>query len=643
MKHPWLILVALLLGVLKTAVLAQPAPTPDAPVETPPLRLVHLETADFPALTLLLATADPRQPLPEELTALAQQLTLQEAGTPVTNFSLTPQRVGIDLLILIDANNTIYSADGEGQPARLKKVQDALIRFATENMDPTGLDRVSVIVPDGENGRFLLQDTRTPGALVNGILTYAPAATGATPLQAMFTQALDHAEALREQNLAEENGRFQALLLFSDAGQLDQQLAFAELSARANALNLPIYAAILGARADANEIANVTQLTAPTSGLYLHMPQPQAADPLFALWQAHGVQARLHYQTPQLVNGRLQTPSGRIPLTLTLAEQQLETSYELSYAPPQLTLLLLPGALVRQGNAPDTPATELAPQTQEVPVRVAWPDGQPRALRAISLLMNGQPQITQPNPTIDGEGLTLLWSLRDLPEGEVTLVAEAEDTFGLIGRSEPVTLLLLFQRPQLPTPTPVPTPTAVPLPVLVETAVSQRPWLLFAAGAGAALLLLLRLLLRRRKTPPAPILPAPPPAPPPAPDTRIACLELDESAPLPADTERLITLQSENVTLGRSLDEAQIVLAHPSISRLHARIRRRAPGEYWVYDEGSASGTYLNYQRLGLTPRPLEDGCLLQFGQIRATFRLLPQTAQKTQETDEEERGTVAD
>ncbi len=637
MKHLWLILVALWLASgQETAVLAQPAPMPEAPVDAPPLRLVRLETADFPALTLLLAAADPRQPLPDNLDVLAQQLTLQEAGTPVANFSLTPQRAGIDLIILIDANNTIYSVDGEGQPTRLKKVQDALIRFATENMDPTGLDRVSVIVPDGEGGRFLLQDVRTPGALVNGILAYAPLAPAPTPLQAMFMQALDHATALQAENIAAENGRFQALFLFSDAGQLEQQLAFAELAARASALNLPIYAAILGARADANEIENVTQLTTPTNGLYLHMPQPQAADPLFALWQAHGTQARLHYQTLQMRNGRLQTPTGRISLTLTLGRQQLETSYELGYAPPQLTLLLLPGALLRQGDAPDTPATELTPQTQEVPVRVAWPDGQPRALRAVSLLVNGQPQVVQPNPTIDGEGLLLLWPLRDLPEGEVTLMAEAEDTFGLIGRSEPVTLILLFARPQLPTPTPAPTPTAVPLPVLVETAVSRRPWWLIGAGAGAALLLLLRLLLRRRKAAPAPSLPTPLLAPPPTPGTLNACLLLDERAPLPTDTERLIALPGENITLGRSPAEAHVVIDHPSISRLHARIRCRAPGEYWLYDEGSASGTYLNYQRLGLTPRLLEDGCVLQFGQVRALFRLLPEAAEGIEDREQE-------
>jgi predicted component of type VI protein secretion system len=66
---------------------------------------------------------------------------------------------------------------------------------------------------------------------------------------------------------------------------------------------------------------------------------------------------------------------------------------------------------------------------------------------------------------------------------------------------------------------------------------------------------------------------------------------------------------------------AQIVLDQPGVARLHARIRRR-DGRYWLYDEGSASGTTLNFERLGLAPRELRAGDQIQIGRLRFRFVL---------------------
>jgi predicted component of type VI protein secretion system len=66
-----------------------------------------------------------------------------------------------------------------------------------------------------------------------------------------------------------------------------------------------------------------------------------------------------------------------------------------------------------------------------------------------------------------------------------------------------------------------------------------------------------------------------------------------------------------------------IVFSDRSVSRLHARIRRRDNG-YWLYDEGSSEGTELNYERLGLAPRSLNDGDQIHLGRVQLRFRLLP-------------------
>lgn len=622
MRRIWQLVVGLctLLGGV-TAVSAQ-----NVPPEQLPLRIARLDPTDFPRITFYLAAADPRQPLREDLVGF----TLSENGLPVTNFTLAREAVGIDLVIILDANESILAVDGEREPTRLKKVQDALVRFATQAMDPAGLDRISVLVPEGENGRFLLQNGVTPGELVNAIVAYAPAQLGPTPIQAMFDQALDHL-----QGLENEHGRFQAIFLLSDGGQLDQQLEFADLADRANLQEITMYAAILGGRADPNEIENVTRLTDPTSGLYLHMPQPEAADPLFALWQALGLQIRLQYRTPLVQDGRLQSalfPGARARITLSLGSQQLNADYALDLAPPKLALLLTSGALIRAGDKPDTPLADLLPVTQTVPLQVQWPDGMPRDLVTVTLLANGQPQVTLRSPEPDNVGLLQLeWPLADWDSGEVTLAVEAEDAFGLTATSDPVLLTILVQRPSPPTPTPAPSPTPVPVRVVVETTVADPTWQRVGLAALALLLGLLLLRFwwqrwRRRRAAAADLakiadfVPSPEPD---APGELLAYLVLAGETAV-AGLESPISLTSDNLTIGRDPKAAQIVIDDPTVARLHARIRRRPDGTFWLYDEGSASGTYLDYQRLGLAPRPIQQGSILQFGQVRCTFSLVP-------------------
>ena len=99
----------------------------------------------------------------------------------------------------------------------------------------------------------------------------------------------------------------------------------------------------------------------------------------------------------------------------------------------------------------------------------------------------------------------------------------------------------------------------------------------------------------------------------------IAMLEpLHDSSPEP------LFIDDENTTIGSQAQSVQIQLSDASVGRLHARIRRQGDNNYWLFDEGSAEGTYLNYERLGLAPRELTDGDVLQFGKVAFRFRLRP-------------------
>lgn len=71
-------------------------------------------------------------------------------------------------------------------------------------------------------------------------------------------------------------------------------------------------------------------------------------------------------------------------------------------------------------------------------------------------------------------------------------------------------------------------------------------------------------------------------------------------------------LDLETVILGRAPD-CQIVIDNPSISRSHASIHFQS-GQYWIKDEHSANGTFLNGNRL-VSIQPLNPGDQIRLGE----------------------------
>jgi hypothetical protein len=77
------------------------------------------------------------------------------------------------------------------------------------------------------------------------------------------------------------------------------------------------------------------------------------------------------------------------------------------------------------------------------------------------------------------------------------------------------------------------------------------------------------------------------------------------------------TPQGDRTTIGRSPD-CDIFLDDVTVSRRHAVLIARE-GEFYIEDQGSLNGTFLNRQRID-SSRRIEDGDELQIGKYRLTF-----------------------
>jgi hypothetical protein len=74
-------------------------------------------------------------------------------------------------------------------------------------------------------------------------------------------------------------------------------------------------------------------------------------------------------------------------------------------------------------------------------------------------------------------------------------------------------------------------------------------------------------------------------------------------------------LDAAEITIGRSPD-CGIFLDDVTVSRRHAVLRRQ--DGYWIEDQGSLNGTFLNRKRI--ESAQLEDGDEVQVGKYRMTF-----------------------
>lgn len=570
------------------------------------LRITAVNTGEFPTVGVRVLTTTAGSAPIADLT----RLVVRENGVPIPDATAATTPVGIDLALVIDANPDLLLFDDRSGLSRRDKLAAGIAHYAEQFMDPVGLDRVSVIVPDetGEGATFLIQDATQPGEVAAAVNAYAPLPPRVTPLQAMLTTAIDHLA-------AGDEGRFRAILLYTDGARLDRQLDYQPLIEAAQAANIPIYAAVLGADASAEEIANVSRLVSPTNGLYVHMPEPEAADPIYAIFQAQGRQAELTYQSAL-------RQSGTHNVSVSLGNARDTVPFELTLTAPQVTIDTPPETVRRAGSAVDTPLTLLQPAVLPLTVRVIWPDGRSGSLAEVDFRVDDVPQPLSALPPLDNEGvMSLRWDISNLDAGDYRLEVEIVDALGFRAAAVPVDITIEVARPVPPTPTPA--PTRVPLSNVAQQAAGGLPWpALLAAVVIAGVIMVFALWRRRRdKKPVVADAPMPRiiPAAGPPPGDHVAVLEWQDDSGSPGDQ---IVLVAADVTFGSDPDAVDVVIDDPGVSRLHARVRRAANNEFWLYDEGSIAGTFLNYERLGLAPRLLQHNDVIQFGRVTLRFRL---------------------
>jgi FHA domain-containing protein len=325
-------------------------------------------------------------------------------------------------------------------------------------------------------------------------------------------------------------------------------------------------------------------------------------------------------------------PQGTIPAS--------DQTFSVDVQPPN-PILVAPPLQIKRQPSPDDPYNEeaLLPAKQTIEILVEFPDGHVRELKRTALLVDGQMVDENTSEPFD----LFTWDLRAYGKsGQHEIIVEAEDVLGLQKSSMSIPVSL----------------TVIPPPRGVQAFLGRYREYLVMGAIGLAGLALVVILLRgmfggvlfkkrraaRRQfedplTQPV-VVPTELPAvsakksktaprravwfrPKPAlrlPDAPAYLTRLTNGGE-PASAAPIPVIEKE-MTFGTDPVQSLRVLDDPSISPLHARIKRNGEGAFHIYDHGSVAGTWVNYEPVTREGRRLAHGDWIHFGQLMYRFDL---------------------
>jgi hypothetical protein len=322
-------------------------------------------------------------------------------------------------------------------------------------------------------------------------------------------------------------------------------------------------------------------------------------------------------------------------------EQEITAArvYSQSILPPNPILISPPQQITRKnpGSAEsDLPLTEYRPQNYQLEVLIEFPDELPRPINKSILRVDGEVEAVNHNPPFN----LFLWDISRYTNSKTHYISvEVEDTIGLSSTSVRTPIDIQVNQPDLPL-----------------SALLSKNTLLFLGLLAAILLfatiliLIIRGVIRPREvigqtgSPNArnsnnkPVhskqmsVPSGPDREDHLPLERTApiALLIPEEKPATDLFDQNLPIYEEEITFGRHPSSAIIALPDPSVAELHARLTRISSHSFRIQDQGSLTGTWINYKKLNPNQAGrIYEGDLFHIG--RVGFRLqtqhLPGTA----------------
>lgn len=582
------------------------------------------DTSDFPLMRLYLNAYDAQGGFLENLT---------EADFRIRENGSLLEPAGVDLLqngvqFIVALNTSPSMATQTGGITGFQHLQNALTGWASQQ-PVTSQDDVSLSTP---TGLYLIRE-RNSEEVVRGFSEYQPDLLSSQITLSSLAEALDLATDPLDHPLKKR-----AILFITPPLPNTDSATIEDLTSRAKSTGVRVHIWLV-VQAGSQPAANPLQQIADATGgqfqeIVLGEPLPEIEPLLQPLRQTY----EIRYHSAIQKSGMHQTS------VEVISAQQNPTSNEVRFrlevSPPN-PIFLEPPATVERSWTGVTKSAEPALTPEEVPLQILieFPDQHPREIQAARLYVDETLVAENTSAPFD----RFNWSLEGVGEsGRHTLRAEVVDTLGLSGSSIEIPVEIIVKQPA----------TAE-----IGSRVSNRGIIALGAvgAAGAVLALVLvfsnnrRMAGRKRQqvdkkllkdpvTQPVNIRQEPArakkdksgPARGPlgwavwphigSSETPARLIILDENEePITGGT---ISLSRQEITFGTDPRRATQVLESPTVDGLHARLYRQEDGNYYLADQGSIAGTWINYAPVSTSGARLEHGDLIHIGKVMFRFEL---------------------
>lgn len=590
----WFLLVVLI--SLSVLLLMSPV---HAQVE-PALRITKIDVQNFPDVKVYLRG--------EKLAANLSELpvTLSENGQEIAMADLSSEmeEVGTQSALLLDASGSVLEPGLTGVPRHLEvgNVTNRLVELGVLSE----ADWLAAYASDSTGKITDIQDwTRDHQAAANELYTYQPPNNIdlETPLYDLIFFALDRFE---REDVPDNTAK--RMVLFSDGITGSSDLKLDDAVDRARAEKVPIDTVLLGPETE-ESMRNMNRIAKLTGGEAYQLTSLDVLDDLWKALAEGGEQRVLSYRS-QREQPREVLASVTLPDGASVEANKAFPIVELQ--PVQINIIPPTNDWTISKEAPEhnTPLEELEPKTLTIQAEFSWSDGYPRNLMRVEYVIGNNTQVQSEEPFNQ-----MTFPIDSLDKGNYTIRVMAIDELGVKGESLPIPFRVDVMRPDAPIPTLVSESGPEQLALIIVSVIAVT------LGVLAVIIALRKPTVRERVTQVVS-------------DTLPAVTEpfkfkgqasRDVKARLSVVNKgRALSLPATidiygGIRIGRSSEAADLVINDQRVSRIHCRIKEDAD-KLRLYDEGAASGTYVNYQPVDINGHVLQSNDLIHVGPVQFRF-----------------------